>query len=670
MEEAAAFREIPWRNCYATLPRDNNKARRDRRATQDVIFQTLSCFCLAGIILLGLFHPLPAFSKEASDSQIAVELEDVDIRDFVRWCAEITGQTIVVHPQVSGKVTVISGKQISSEEAYQVFLATLQVHGFTVIRSDDVLKVIPSAQAKENEIPLLEGDSSAQSEDIVVKILSVSSIPAREVVELLKPISSATAYLAAYAPTNALIVADRRSKVLQLEKIIGRIDQAAEIEVQIIPLVFANADEVSATIRELIGSAKQQGNGPEFRLSVDRRSNSILVSGDAMTKAQVRDLVNQMDKPVKGTGNTSVIRLQYAEAGKLVPILETVSGSIQRGEKDQRLANVDIKISAHEPLNSLIITAPPSVMETMRAVIQELDARRAQVLVEAIIVEVSEDLSKDLGVEWQTNLETDDAVFGSVSLLPNAISDTINISGGAASGGAGLSLGYFRNGSLRAMIRALEGSSEANILSTPSIVALDNEEAKILVGSNVPFVTGSLQRAGDENPFQTIQRQDIGVTLNIRPRINNRNSLTLDISQKVESIGQSSVQTADIITNKRELSTRVLIENDDVLVLGGLIRDEVMETVSKVPFLGDIPVIGRAFRSTSNSMVKRNLMVFIHPLILPDRASGVAISNERYNEIRDQQLRFRNRVETFLLPDALPILPELKSNTVDAPVEP
>lgn len=620
-----------------------------------------------GTLFLVALTPAASLSQPSSPPQVAVELEDVDIRDFVRWCAQITGQTIVVHPQVSGNVTVISGKPMSSDEAYQVFLATLQVHGFTVVRSEGALKVIPTGQAKENEIPLLEGDASVNAENIVVKVLSVDSIPAQEVVTLLKPIASSTAYLAAYSPTNALIIADRRSKVLQLEKIIARIDLAAEVEVQMFELVFANADEVAATIRELVGQGRQQGTGgPAFRLSVDRRSNSILVSGDAMTKAQVRDLIHQMDKPVKGTGNTSVVRLQYAEAAKLVPILDTVSGSIQRGEKDQRLANVEIKISAHEPLNSLVITAPPSVMETMRAVIHELDTRRSQVLVEAVIVEVSEDVSKDLGVEWQTNLETDDDVFGSVSLLPNAVSDTINVTGNIASGGAGLSLGYFRNGSLRAVIRALEGTSEANILSTPSIVALDNEEAKILVGSNVPFVTGSLQRAGDENPFQTIERQDIGVTLNIKPRINNRNSLTLDISQKVESIGQSAVQTADIITNKRELMTRVLIGNGDVLVLGGLIRDEVTETQSKVPVLGDIPLIGRAFRSTSNSVVKRNLMVFIHPLILPDRVSGVEVSAERYNSIREQQQRFRERVETYLLPKALPTLPELQNQ---APVD-
>lgn len=627
--------------------------------------QRVAHFLAVLVVLLVLF---PSAQSQTNRDRVALELENVDIKDFVRWCAQVTSQTIVIHPQVSGSVTVISGKEISKDEAFEVFLATLQVHGFTVVRSEGALKVIPTAEAKESELPLLEDQADVRAENIVVKILSVENIPANEVVALLKPIASKYSYIAAYPATNALIIADRASKVRQLERIIARIDLAAEVEVDMVELVFANAEEVAATIGELLGSGRNRNSeGPEFKLTVDARTNSILITGDAMTKAQVKDLITRMDKPVSGTGNTSVVRLQYAEAAQLVPILETVSGSIQQGEKDQRIANVDVKIRAHEPLNALVITAPPSVMDTMRAVIAELDARRSQVLVEAIIVEVNEDISKDLGVEWQTNLETDDAVFGNVSLLPGAVSDGISISDGIASSGAGLALGYYRSGSLRAVIRALEGNSQANILSTPSIVALDNEEANILVGSNVPFVTGSIQRAGDATPFQTIQRQDIGVTLQIKPRINNKNSLTLDISQKVESIGQSTVQTADIITNKRELSTRVLIENSDVLVLGGLIRDEVMESESKVPVLGDIPLLGRAFRSTSNSVVKRNLMIFIHPVILPDRPSGVAVSRDRYNRMMEQQQRFKEKVDTFLLPKALPQLQTLPDEASDFP---
>ncbi len=607
---------------------------------------------------------LPFSPLRAEEERIAMQLEAVDIQDFVRWFAELSHKTIIIHPQVTGNVTVISGQEISKEEAYQVFLATLQVSGYSVVTSEGALKVLPANQAAENEIPLLSDDTKVQAENIVVKILAVENVAAQEVVSLLKPIASKFAYLAAYPPTNALIIADRATKVQQLERIINKIDLAGEVEVDMIELVYANAQEVASTIQQLFSGRTQSNVGSSnFKLTVDNRTNSILVTGDAITKSQIRDLIRNMDKPVIGTGNTSVIKLQYAEAAKVVPILNTVSGSIQRGEKDQRIANVDVKISAHEPLNALVITAPPSVMETMRAVIAELDTRRSQVLVEAIIVEVSEDISRDLGIKWQTNLEDNgESVYGATTLFPSIISDGIDVTDGVASVGSGLTLGYFRNGSLRGLVRALEGNSQANILSTPSVVALDNEEANILVGSNVPFVTGSIQRAGDANPFQTIQRQDIGITLKIKPRINSSNSLTLDIEQKVESIGQSDARTADIITNKRELGTRVLIDNDDVLVLGGLIRDEVSETQSKVPVLGDIPLIGRLFRSNSNAVVKRNLMVFIHPVILPDRSSGLSVSRDRYEKMRQRQIEFRDKVDRFILSTEFPELPEWRQD--------
>lgn len=613
-------------------------------------------------LLICLFCLFPQPFLLAQEEQVAMQLEAVEIKDFVRWYAEISHKTIIIHPQVSGNVTVISGQHISKDAAFQVFLATLQVHGFTVVTSEGALKIIPANLATENEIPLLSGDEKVGAENIVVKILTVENVAAQEVVNLLKPVASKFAYLAAYAPTNALIIADRATKLAQLERIIKKIDLAGEVEVDMVELIYANAKEVVSTIQQLFSNRNQSNTAaPKFNLTVDNRTNSILITGDAITKGQIRELIRNMDKPVVGTGNTSVIKLQYAEAAKVVPILTTVSGSIQQGEKDQRLANVDVKISAHEPLNALIITAPPSVMDTMRAVIAELDTRRAQVLVEAIIVEVSEDISRDLGIQWQTNLETgDEGIYGATTLFPNIVSDGIEITDGVASVGSGLTLGYFRNGSLRGLVRALEGNSQANILSTPSVVALDNEEANILVGSNVPFVTGSIQRAGDANPFQTIQRQDIGINLKIKPRINSSNSLTLDIQQKVESIGQTDARTADIITNKRELSTRVLIDNDDVLVLGGLIRDEVMETQSKVPLLGDIPLLGRLFRSNSDVLVKRNLMVFIHPVILADRRSGLAVTQERYQQIRQRQIDFRNKVDRYILATEFPELPVWK----------
>src|SRR5690606_8557562 len=421
-------------------------------------------------------------------------------------------------------------------------------------------------------------------------IIKLNNIPANVLVTLIRPLVPQTGYLAAYPQTNTLLIADRATNITKVLNVIDNIDQAGTLEIEMIALDYADAKEVVNVLNTLI---PKQGGGPEqglgLNLAVDERSNSILVTGDPVTRQQIRALVAKMDKPLERNGNTQVFRIQYATASDLVPIIETLSNSDATTRKATTSAEVDFSIQAHEQLNALIITAPPAQMTTIRGVIQELDVPRAQVLVEALIVEVSEDLARNLGVEWQTNQPGSDGdnVFGGFSNFPSDL-NPLSVADGVATLGTGLNLGYFRNGSLRGIINALAGETNANILSTPTLVSLDNEEAEILVGSNVPFITGSQQRAGDIDPFQTIQRQDIGTTLKIKPRINNNNSVTLEIEQSVESIAPSTVSTADIVTNKRAIKTRVLIDNNEILVLGGLMRDEVNLGENRVPVLGSI----------------------------------------------------------------------------------
>ncbi len=628
----------------------------------------LRTLALLPILLLLLQAPLWAAdgSNDAAE-KVTLSLQDAEIEDLVRWAGQVTNKTIIVHPNVKGRVTVLAGEPMTRDEAYQVFLSVLQVHGFSVIEAGDALKVIPAQQAKENDVPLLETGNAGQ-EDMVVRIVKVKNISAVEVVNLVRPMVPQFAHLAAYPPTNAILIAASAGKIDQIARIVNRLDQVGSIDIELLPLQFASARQVADVVSKLLPGGGQQSQGTEVKgltIAVDERSNSLLLTGDPVTRQQIKALVQRLDQPLSGDGNTQVIYLQYAKAEDLVPILESVSGSVQKGEKDQRLADVDVNIRANESLNALIITAPPSLQNAMRGVIGKLDVRRAQVLVEALIVEVNEDLANDLGVQWQSNLTPNqESVFAGFSAFPPTVSPlSFDSSTSTVTLGSGLSLGYFRGGTLRAIIQALEGEANANILSTPTILALDNEEAQILVGSSVPFITGSQKREGDNDPFQTIQRQDIGVSLKIKPRINTNNSVTLDIEQKVESIAQSTVQTADIITNKREIKTRVLIDNDQVLVLGGLIRDEVSESESKVPLLGDIPIIGRVFRSTSNTVVKKNLMVFIHPVILRDNRSSNDATRARYEQIRDNQKQFGGRVETFYVPGPLPLLPDW----VDAP---
>jgi len=615
------------------------------------------------LMLLLMLLVCPVVADEDKPGY-TLALDNADITDLIRWASEVTNKNIILHPNVQGRVTVVSGDPMTREEAYEAFLSILQVHGLTVVEENNALKVIPDAKAKESAIPLSADNVKASAEDIVVKIIKLNNIPANVLVTLIRPLVPQTGYLAAYPQTNTLLIADRATNITKVLNVIDNIDQAGTLEIEMIALDYADAKEVVNVLNTLI---PKQGGGPEqglgLNLAVDERSNSILVTGDPVTRQQIRALVAKMDKPLERNGNTQVFRIQYATASDLVPIIETLSNSDATTRKATTSAEVDFSIQAHEQLNALIITAPPAQMTTIRGVIQELDVPRAQVLVEALIVEVSEDLARNLGVEWQTNQPGSDGdnVFGGFSNFPSDL-NPLSVADGVATLGTGLNLGYFRNGSLRGIINALAGETNANILSTPTLVSLDNEEAEILVGSNVPFITGSQQRAGDIDPFQTIQRQDIGTTLKIKPRINNNNSVTLEIEQSVESIAPSTVSTADIVTNKRAIKTRVLIDNNEILVLGGLMRDEVNLGENRVPVLGSIPLLGRLFKSTSTKNTKTNLMVFIHPRIIQSSAELRAITHRHYNNLRDQQLQFDQGVERFFIPQPGPVLPPLESH--------
>ena len=620
---------------------------------------------LAIIIFIGLQSPILA--QQESAEKVSLSLHQADIQDLVRWASSVTNKTIIIHPSVKGSITVVAGEEMTREEAFQVFLSVLQVHGFMVVDTDQALKVVPMDIGKESDIAL--DASNPSPEDMVVRIIKLENISANDIITLVRPMLPQAAHLAAYPGTNTILIASRSAKVEQIVGIIERLDQAGTIDIELINVKFASAQELTEILTKLIpmgGTQKSQPN--QINLAVDERSNSILMTGDPVTRQQIRALVDRLDQPLTGDGNTQVIFLQYARAAQLIPILESVSGSVTKAEKDQRLAQADVSIRADESLNSLIITAPPSVLSTIKGVIAKLDVRRAQVLVEALIVEVNEDLSRDLGVEWRSNNRDGgpESVFGGFSSFPGTVPSFNADDDGNVTLGRGLSLGYFKGNDLRSIVRALEGEANANILSTPSILAMDNEEAKILVGESVPFITGAQSRQGDGDPFQTIQRQDIGVVLKIKPHINNSDSVTLEIEQTVESIAQTDAATADIVTNKREISTRALIDNNQILVLGGLIRDEIVESESKVPILGNIPLIGRAFKSTSSKVVKKNLMVFIHPVILRDTKSSFEATRDRYEYMQENQQRFRRRLDKFFIPGEAPQLKDMKDLVVPA----
>jgi len=591
---------------------------------------------------------------------VTLSLENADIQDLIQWASQHIDKTIIVHPNVKGRVSVLAGEPISDGDAYSVFMSVLQVHGFAVVETDKSIKILPDALAKQSGTPY--ASSQPLGEEMVVRLIKVKNVSAAPLVSLLRPLMPQVAHLGAYPQSNALIVADRADNIEKIVSIVRDIDRVGTIDIEVIPLKFASANDIVTVVSKLLGKNRKDGDANPLTFVADDRSNSILVTGDPISRQQISKLIEQLDQPLSGEGNTQVIYVYYANAADLVPILESVSGTLQKSEKDKPFDSSEVSIQASDANNALIITAPPSLLNTMKGVIQKLDIRRQQVLVEAVIVEVNDDLMDNIGVQWRTSVPTD-GTFAGVNAFPTGITTPA-----IPTLGSGITLGYMRGDSLRALVRALETNTSANILSTPTIVTLDNEEAEILVGSNVPFITGSTTGEDfTETAFQTIQREDIGITLKVKPRINENDSMTLAIEQTVEDVESSSEQ--GLLTNKRSIKTNVLLENDQVLVLGGLISDEAKNVESRVPLLGHIPLLGRLFRSTHTQVQKNNLMVFIHPLILADRAASNAVTSERYKDLRNKQQQYNEKRDRIFIPKQPPLLPEMNGDlTITQPV--
>lgn len=614
-------------------------------------------FSLIATFVTTFSHAQNVTAPQSQDEQITLALENADIKELIRWAAEHINKNIILHPDVKGQVTVISGAPLTREEAYAVFLSTLRVYGYAVINTNDVLQVVPAEVANQNGAPLISNNEATRfGEDVVVQIVKVNNVSAQQLAILLKPMLPSSALLTPYPDSNMLLISARAQQIEKLRPIIARLDQGGGTDIDMLTLEFARAKDLVQIINTLINkNGAQAASGSNFTLTVDERSNSVLMSGDPIVRQQVRSLIDRLDKPKSGEGNTQVVFVKFAAAETLAPILQGVSGSFLKSDKDQASANIDLKIEVSKENNALIVTAPPALQEILKSVIRELDVRRPQVIVEAVIVEVNDEVLNNLGIQWSTDTPND-GVFAGGNTMPDGTAIGIDRN----SLGPGLTLGFYHSGNLRGLVRALKSNTAANLLSTPTIVALDNEAAQILVGSNVPFITGQSTSAASSTttPFQTIERKDIGITLKVKPRINDDSSITMDVDQTVESIAPSNAKAADLVTNKRNITTRVLIENDQVLVLGGLIQNDVTDAQAKVPLLGDMPVVGRLFRSTNTEIVKKNLMIFIHPRILATNQDARALSIQRYEGMRSKQQRINQKLDRIFIPDAAPVLPE------------
>lgn len=624
-------------------------------------------------VLIAITLCLVFSSSSILAKTITLNLKNAEISALIKTVADITGKNFVVDPRVKGKVTVISSHPMDQDEVYQVFLSILEVHGFSAVSSGNLIKIIPEVKAKQLNIPVSPPASGAPDDLMITRIVQVKNISAAQLVPILRPLIPQQGHLAAYPSTNVLILSDRAGNVRRLVKIIKRIDQASDSSIEVIPLHNASATDI---VRVLNGLLKKPGKGAatsQVTLAADDRTNSILMSGDQNERLRLKAIIGHLDTALTETGNTHVVYLSYAKAKDLVSVLTGVSTSIEKkAPKAAKTGALGQKVSiqADESSNALIITAPTSVFRSLKSVIAQLDVRRAQVLIEAIIVEISQDKFKELGVQWIVDGRP--GGNGPVGIIkfgtPGIDAVASSIAGGQAPGflnGATLGFGQFDSSTVNfaAILTALSSDSSSNILSTPSLMTLDNEEAEIVVGQNVPFVTGSFTNtgasAGAANPFQTIQREDVGLTLRVTPQINEGNAVQLDIEQEISSIASSALAGAsDIITNKRSIKTSVIVEDGQVIVLGGLIEDDVQESVQKVPGIGDVPLLGKLFRYNKTTKTKKNLMVFIHPVIVRDAATETMVTTGKYNYMRARQQELRNKGMRFLSSNEMPLLPK------------
>ncbi|MDX1823770.1 MAG: type II secretion system secretin GspD, partial [Thiohalomonadales bacterium] len=565
----------------------------------------------------------------------------------------------------------ITHKSMTKDEVYEVFQSVLKVHGFAAVPGKSVIKIVPEVNAKQDSIKTIRDDYS-DGDELVTKVIPIRHVTAAQLVPILRPLVPQRGHLAAYPQSNVLIISDSASNIERLSAIIDRIDQSVNQEIEVLPLQHAVASEVVRVVNQLHAGAKEK---PDYTIVADDRTNSVLLGGDKGERLRLRAIITHMDIPLELSGNTQVIYLRYASAVDLVKTLTDVSKTILKTPSGKTAAAAtttsasDINIQADESTNALIINAPPGVMRSLRSVVSQLDIRREQVHIEAILAEVSYTKASQLGVQWAFDGSEGGTKSGPIGILNFSSFAPPGLAGlleqpPLVGDGLSLGLGRVKDGDLTmgALVRALATDGNTNILSQPSIVTLDNQEATIVVGQNVPFLTGSYTTTtGDAtNPFQTIDRQDVGITLKITPQINEGNTIKMQIDQEISNLTPAST-SVDIIIGKRQITTNVMVDDNQILVLGGLIEDQLRDTEAKIPGLGDIPLLGWMFKYKTVDKVKTNLMVFIHPTILQNEAMLTKVTGQKYNYIRDKELESQRRGLTLLRDKELPVMREFSA---------
>jgi general secretion pathway protein D len=653
-------------------------------------------------LLVSLALPAAPQVKPQDGPTITPNYKDADLSQIIQAVSEVTGKNFIIDPRVNAKVTMLSATPMSPAAFYEAFLSVLQVYGYVAVPAGKVIKIIPNTDARQVPANDLPTGVSATSDEIVTQIITMKNISAAQLVPLLRPLIPQYGHLAAYPSGNMLIISDRASNVSRIVRIIERMDESGDEPIEVIALHNASAADVVRIVNSLNQGQGAEGGGAAVKIVADERTNSILLTGEKSQRLRLKALIVNMDTPLATGGDTQVRYLRYADAEKIADKLKgqaTASakaqgGPPQGGAPGGGSPNVDASVTIWGDVatNALIITAPPKIMKSLMAVIDKLDIRRAQVQVEAIIVEVDVNKSSNLGVQWLL-AGGQSAGYGVINLpgsgtsIVDLAASALGLTGAAATNaniatntavtsgissatvgtGATFALGTYNSSTgkgFAALVQALRSDGSSNIISTPSLITMNNEEAEVKVTQEIPLITGSYSSStasvsGTTSPFTTIQREEVGTILKVTPHINEGNSVQLKIEQEDSSPGAKLTDSADISTNKRSIKTTVLIEDGGIIVLGGLMSDTVTESEDRVPGLGAIPLLGNLFKSRSGSRQKKNLLVFIRPKIMRDAQVTESTSEAKYDEVRQDQRTLHNGHITLLPGEKQPLVPAM-----------
>ena len=608
--------------------------------------------------------------KGSDGNAVTLNLKDADIQAFISAVSELTGRNFIIDPRVKGTVTVVSSAPTEPDALYEVFLSVLKVNGFVAVPSGNVIKILPDINGRQEGTAAHAAGRAQGLEQLTTAVIPTTYVNAAELVPVLRPLLPQEAHLAATARADALVMADTASNVNRIMRIVGELDRDNAEFIEVIGLKHAEAIPLVSTVQQLL-AANPETPGLAPPIAGDERSNSVLIGGAPAEKLRMRTLIRELDVPrSRRNEQIEVLYLRYAKAEDLVPVLQSIGNRAEggaaapagqaAGATGATGGTGSFEIQADKSTNSIVVLAEPELLAKVKAVVEKLDIRRAQVLVEGLVAEVSNNKANELGVQWTTSIPNPRGLYAGSS-FPGIDAGAIPDPFSATSTPkllSGLTFGYFSAGDIRTLVRALSGDQYTNVLSTPTLMTLDNAEAEIVVGQNVPFVTGQFTNntTTPDNPFQTIERQDVGIVLKVKPRINNADTLTLEIQQEVSSVDRAT-SGANLITNKRSIKTSVLVDDKQIIVLGGLISDEMKENESRIPLIGEIPGLGMLFRNSSSDYTKTNLMVFLRPSIVRDQAANKVLTGSRYKDMQrkqaaqDEEHRFFLREDGPRMPD-------------------